>query len=38
MSVPVSEHYSVKFVWADGVTTRIGADFTTYAITLQRLW
>jgi Putative MetA-pathway of phenol degradation len=38
MSVPVSEHYSVKLVWADGVTTRIGADFTTYAITLQRLW
>lgn len=37
-SLPVWELYSVKLAWSKGVTTRIGADFTTYGITLQRAW
>lgn len=37
-SLPVNERYSVKLAWSKGVTTRIGADFTTYGITLQRAW
>ncbi len=37
-SIPIHERYSVKLAWSKGVTTRIGADFTTYGITLQRAW
>jgi hypothetical protein len=37
-SVPVARNYSIKMTWADGVSSRIGSDFTTYAITLQRAW
>jgi hypothetical protein len=37
-SVPFGRNYSVKMTWADGVTSRIGSDFTTYGITLQRAW
>jgi hypothetical protein len=38
LSVPFARNYSVKMTWADGVSSRIGSDFTTYAITLQRAW
>jgi hypothetical protein len=38
MSLPISAQYSVKLAWSDGVTTRIGSDFTTYSVTLQRAW
>jgi len=38
LSVPIASNYSIKMVWSNGVTTRIGADFTTYGITLQRAW
>lgn len=37
-SLPVSGLYSVKLALSEGVKTRIGADFTTYALTLQRTW
>lgn len=37
-SLPVNERYSVKLAWSKGVTSRIGADFTVYGITLQRAW
>jgi hypothetical protein len=38
LSVPFGKNYSVKMTWADGVTSRIGSDFTTYGVTLQRAW
>jgi hypothetical protein len=38
MSVPLTAQYSVKLAWSSGVTTRIGADFTTYGLTVQRAW
>jgi len=38
VSIPVTAKESLKLAWSDAVTTRIGADVTTYAITLQRAW
>jgi hypothetical protein len=38
VSIPVSARDSLKLAWSNGMTTRIGADFTTYTITLQRAW
>jgi hypothetical protein len=38
LSVPLTAQYSVKLAWSSGVTTRIGADFTTYGLTVQRVW
>ena len=37
-SWPLGEQCSVKLAWSKGLTTRIGADFTTYGVTLQRAW
>jgi hypothetical protein len=37
-SFPLGQHQSVKLAWSDGVTTRIGADFTTYTLTWQLGW
>lgn len=38
LSVPVSALYSMKFAWSDGLTTRVGGDFTTLSIAVQRSW
>jgi hypothetical protein len=38
LSVPVSPLYQFKFAWSDGVTTRIGGDFTTFSVAVQRAW
>jgi len=38
LSVPLTDQYSVKLAWSSGVTTRIGGDFTTYGLTVQRAW
>lgn len=38
MSLPLTQYQSVKLGWSDGVTTRIGADFSTYTVTWQRSW
>jgi hypothetical protein len=38
VSIPVTSKDSLKLSWSNGVTTRIGADFTTYSITIQRAW
>ena len=38
LSVPATQRYSLKFAWSNGVQTRIGGDFTTYTIAVQRAW
>jgi hypothetical protein len=38
VSVPISRGQSVKLAWADGVSTRIGADLTTWTLTWQVAW
>ncbi|MBL8224667.1 MAG: transporter [Chromatiales bacterium] len=38
LSVPVARDWSVKLGWSDGVTTRIGSDFSTVALALQYAW
>jgi hypothetical protein len=37
-SFPLTKRDSLKLGWSNGVTTRIGADFTTYSLLLQRTW
>lgn len=37
-SVPIARRQSLKFFWARGATTSIGADFTTYSLSYQFLW
>ena len=37
-SVPIAQRQSLKFFFARGATTSIGADFTTYSVTYQILW
>lgn len=37
-SQPLGRRDSLKLTWAQGVSTRIGADFTTYAVTWQHFW
>lgn len=37
-SVPVARNQSLKFFWARGATTSIGADFTTYSVSYQFVW
>lgn len=38
MSVPLSRSWSLKLAWSDGVTTRIGSDFSTFAVAWQYAW
>jgi hypothetical protein len=38
MSLPITAGHSIKLAWTDGMTTRIGADFTTYGVTWQHSW
>ncbi len=37
-AVPIARQQSVKFAWTKGATTRLGANFDTYAIAYQFLW
>ncbi len=37
-SVPLTRRQSLKFFWARGATTSIGADFTTYSLSYQFFW
>jgi Putative MetA-pathway of phenol degradation len=38
VAVPVTRGQSIKFAWSRGASTRIGADFSTYAVAYQFLW
>jgi hypothetical protein len=38
VAVPVARAQSIKFAWSRGASTRIGADFSTYAVAYQFLW
>ncbi len=38
LSIPFTQGLSLKLGWSNGVTTRIGSDFTTYAVGLQYAW
>jgi len=38
LSVPVGAGSSMKFAWSNGLTTRLGADFTTYGVSFQQAW
>ncbi len=38
VAVPVTRGQSVKFAWSKGASTRIGANFSTYALAYQFLW
>jgi len=38
LSLPLIEKQSLKLTFSRGVTTRIGADFTSYAVTWQKIW
>jgi hypothetical protein len=37
-SYPLGRGVSAKLAWSTGYTTRIGADFDTYAILFQYRW
>jgi hypothetical protein len=37
-SLPIGRRQSLKLSWSEGVATRIGGDFTTYAIAWQYTW
>jgi hypothetical protein len=37
-SFPLTKRDSLKLGWSNGVTTRIGADFTTYSLLVQHMW
>lgn len=38
LSLPVAKGHSLKLGWSDGVTTRIGSDFSTVAMAWQYAW
>ncbi|HTO89082.1 MAG TPA: transporter [Thermoanaerobaculia bacterium] len=38
LAVPITRGQSIKFAWSKGASTRIGADFSTYAVAYQFLW
>jgi hypothetical protein len=38
LSVPLTGSQSLKLSWSDGTSTRIGGDFTTYALAWQYAW
>ncbi len=37
-SLPLSQHHSVKFLMAKGLTTRIGGDLTLFSVAWQYSW
>jgi hypothetical protein len=38
LSLPVASRQSLKFAYSTGATTRLGADFDTFAVGWQMLW
>lgn len=38
VSLPINARQSLKLSWSDGVATRIGGDFTSYALAWQYTW
>ena len=38
LSLPLTARHSLKLAWSEGASTRIGGDFTTYAIAWQYAW
>jgi hypothetical protein len=38
LTLPLARRHSFKFLYARGLTTRIGADFTTLGVAYQFLW
>jgi hypothetical protein len=38
LSVPLSRAWSLKLAWSDGVTTRVGSDFSTFSVAWQYAW
>lgn len=38
VSLPIGARQSLKLTWSDGVSTRVGGDFTSYAIAWQYTW
>ena len=38
LSVPVAKQTSLRFLWSDGATTRVGQDFHTFGVTWTRSW
>jgi hypothetical protein len=38
LATPISRHFSLKAYWTNGVTVRVGGDFTTWGIAGQALW
>jgi len=38
VSLPTSRRQSLKLSWSDGVSTRIGSDFTTLGVAWQYMW
>lgn len=37
-SIPLSQSFSIKTAWSDGLKTRIGGDFNTFLLVLQYFW
>jgi hypothetical protein len=38
VSAPAGAHQSLKFSWSSGATTRVGTDFSVYAVAWQYTW
>lgn len=38
LSVPITREHSLKFAWSDGMSTRLGSDFTTWTVAWQYGW
>ncbi|HEY4212518.1 MAG TPA: transporter [Steroidobacteraceae bacterium] len=38
VSIPAGAHQSLKLSWSDGATTRVGTDFSVYALAWQYTW
>lgn len=38
LSVPLMRNQSLKFAWAQGVSTRVGSSFETIGVSWQWLW
>ena len=38
VALPLPKNQSLKFAWAEGVSTRVGSSFTTLGLTWQWMW
>jgi hypothetical protein len=38
LSLPIGQRHSLKLAWTDGVTTRLGGDFSTFGAAWQYTW